>query len=82
MNKEIYEIPTPAISIPVVVELPISSSINIKDSLIFKNVHYSLNNNEFNPIQNSPPSVWKTRLNKRIGKNNNNNNNNNNSIKT
>jgi len=74
MNKDRYEIPTPAISIPVMYELPITNTINIKDSLIFKNVNYSLNNNEFNPIQNSPPSVWKTRLNKRIGKNNNNDN--------
>ena len=69
MNKEQYEIPSPAISIPVMHEIPITSTINIKDSLIFKNVNYSLNNSEFNPIQNSPPSVWKTRLNKRIGKN-------------
>ena len=30
---------------------------------------YSLNNICFDPIQNSPPSLWKMRLNKRIGDN-------------
>jgi hypothetical protein len=30
---------------------------------------YSLNNISFDPIQNSPPSLWKMRLNKRIGDN-------------
>ncbi len=28
---------------------------------------YSLNNIPFDPTQNSPPSLWKIRLNKRIG---------------
>jgi hypothetical protein len=28
---------------------------------------YSLNNLPFDPTQNSPPSLWKTRLIKRIG---------------
>ena len=28
---------------------------------------YSLNNMKFDPTQNSPPSLWKMRLNKRIG---------------
>jgi hypothetical protein len=27
---------------------------------------YSLNNIQFDPTQNSPPSLWKMRLNKRI----------------
>jgi len=30
---------------------------------------YSLNNICFDPPQNSPPSLWKIRLNKRIGEN-------------
>jgi hypothetical protein len=28
---------------------------------------YSLNNLPFDPTQNSPPSLWKMRLNKRLG---------------
>lgn len=40
----------------------ISMPIQIK-----KNEQYSLSNIQFNPIQNSPPSLWKLRLNKRIG---------------
>jgi hypothetical protein len=28
---------------------------------------YNLNNSSFDPTQNSPPSLWKMRLNKRIG---------------
>jgi hypothetical protein len=28
---------------------------------------YSLNNTSFDPTQNSPPSIWKMRLNKRVG---------------
>ena len=28
---------------------------------------YSLNNKQFDPTQNSPPSLWKMRLNKRVG---------------
>ena len=28
---------------------------------------YSLNTMQFDPTQNSPPSLWKIRLNKRIG---------------
>lgn len=28
---------------------------------------YSLNNMQFDPTQNSPPSLWKIRLNKRVG---------------
>ena len=30
---------------------------------------YSINNIRFDPTQNSPPSLWKVRLNKRIGEN-------------
>jgi hypothetical protein len=30
---------------------------------------YSSNNTRFDPTQNSPPSLWKIRLNKRIGEN-------------
>ena len=32
-----------------------------------KTEHYSLNHTQFDPTQNSPPSLWKIRLNKRIG---------------
>jgi hypothetical protein len=31
------------------------------------NEQYSLSKIQFDPIQNSPPSLWKMRLNKRIG---------------
>jgi hypothetical protein len=31
------------------------------------NAQYSLSKIQFDPIQNSPPSLWKLRLNKRIG---------------
>ena len=31
------------------------------------NEKYSLSKIQFEPIQNSPPSLWKMRLNKRIG---------------
>ena len=33
------------------------------------NDQYSSSTVHFNPIQNSPPSLWKIRLNKRIGDN-------------
>ena len=40
---------------------PISISTN-------RNVQqYSLNNMRFDPNQNSPPTLWKMRLNKRVG---------------
>lgn len=29
--------------------------------------YYGLNHTQFDPTQNSPPSLWKMRLNKRIG---------------
>ena len=34
-----------------------------------KNNHYSLSIKQIDPIQNSPPSLWKMRLHKRIGEN-------------
>ena len=34
-----------------------------------KREHYNLISARFDPIQNSPPSLWKMRLNKRIGEN-------------
>ena len=37
-------------------------------------IQYNINNIRFDPTQNSPPSLWKMRLNKRVGNNNNNNN--------
>jgi hypothetical protein len=42
-----------------------SKPINIKPNT--KVEQYSLNNMRFDPTQNSPPSLWKTRLNKRVG---------------
>ena len=39
--------------------ISISSNRNIQQ--------YSLNNMRFDPTQNSPPSLWKMRLNKRVG---------------
>jgi len=39
--------------------ISISSNRNIQQ--------YSLNNMRFDPTQNSPPSLWKIRLNKRVG---------------
>ena len=35
--------------------------------IISINKQYKLYNNQFEPTQNSPPSTWKIRLNKRIG---------------
>jgi hypothetical protein len=32
-----------------------------------KSEQYSLNNMRFDPIQNSPPTQWKIRLNQRVG---------------
>lgn len=43
------------IAIPV-----ITTTNNINDQ-------YSTNNSCFGPLHNSPPSVWKSRLNKRLG---------------
>ncbi len=36
----------------------------------YKNEQYSLINSSFDPPQNSPPSLWKIRLNNRIGSSN------------
>jgi hypothetical protein len=33
------------------------------------NKQYGIKNNCFYPVQNSPPSIWKIRLNKRLGDN-------------
>jgi hypothetical protein len=44
-----------------------SRPINIAIQSINKKDQYSLNNTCFDPTQNSPPSLWKQRLNKRIG---------------
>lgn len=41
--------------------LPITIPIQMKSN------QYSLSHLPFDPTQNSPPSVWKARLNKRIG---------------
>jgi len=32
-----------------------------------QNEQYSIKSNCFDPSQSSPPSIWKTRLNKRLG---------------
>ena len=47
---------------PKTVTLPIAITMPIA----IKSEQYNLNNMRFDPTQNSPPSVWKTRLNKRI----------------
>jgi hypothetical protein len=44
---------------------PISIPVITKNNDISN--QYSTNNSCFGPLQNSPPSVWKTRLNKRLG---------------
>jgi len=43
----------------------ISKPITIQSSN--KSEQYSLNNMRFDPIQNSPPTQWKLRLNQRVG---------------
>ena len=43
----------------------ISKPITIQSSN--KSEQYSLNNMRFDPIQNSPPTQWKIRLNQRVG---------------
>jgi len=51
------------ISHPLSIAIPIEISKNIMN----QNQEYSIKNNCFDPTQNSPPSVWKMRLNKRLG---------------
>jgi hypothetical protein len=46
----------------------IAKSIAIPKRVISE--QYSLSNIHFGPTQNSPPSLWKMRLNKRIGTDN------------
>ena len=52
-------------------EISITKSIpiNIPNQLKPKSEQYSLNHMFFDPAQNSPPSIWKMRLNKRVGEN-------------
>ena len=47
----------------------ISKTIPINNHLQSRNKseQHSLINMRFDPIQNSPPSLWKIRLNKRVG---------------
>jgi hypothetical protein len=47
---------------PKTVSLPIAISLPMP----IKSEQYNLINMRFDPTQNSPPSVWKARLNKRI----------------
>jgi len=53
------------ISQPLTLPLP----IEIQKNTTIQNEQYSIKNNCFDPNQNSPPSVWKIRLNKRLGDN-------------
>lgn len=48
-------------------ELSKARSMPIQIQIKPMNEQYSLSKIQFNPIQNSPPSLWKIRLNKRIG---------------
>lgn len=43
---------------------PIAIPVNTTNNI---NEQYSIKNSCFGPLQNSPPSVWKSRLSKRIG---------------
>jgi len=45
----------------------ITKAISMPIEIKHKNEQYSLSKIQFDPIQNSPPSLWKMRLNKRIG---------------
>ena len=54
-----YELPNSVInSLPIPIAIPIKSKFE----------QYSLLHTRFDPPQNSPPSMWKMRLNKRVGK--------------
>ena len=53
-----YELPSQTVAIAASRPLPIP---------IPKNTQYSLSHIAFDPPQHSPPSLWKMRLNKRIG---------------
>ena len=48
---------------------PVSTTtpIEISRNMPFFNEQYSIKMNCFDPTQNSPPSVWKMRLTKRLG---------------
>jgi hypothetical protein len=41
--------------------------IQISKHIINNNEQHSTKNGSFDPTQNSPPSLWKTRLSKRLG---------------
>ena len=45
----------------------VSKPIAIKQTT--DTIQYNINNIRFDPTQNSPPSLWKMRLNKRVGNN-------------
>jgi len=47
--------------------LSITRPIEISKNIPFLNEQHSIKINCFDPTQNSPPSVWKMRLNKRLG---------------
>ncbi len=44
-----------------------SIPINIQQSKNILTEQYSLNHMRFDPTQNSPPTLWKMRLNQRVG---------------
>ena len=48
---------------------PVSNAvpIAISKNIMIQNEQYSIKNICFDPTQNSPPSVWKMRLTKRLG---------------
>jgi len=48
-------------------DIPKTQSSPIAILTPINNKQYTLNNIPFEPPQNSPPSIWKMRLNKRIG---------------
>ena len=45
----------------------VSKPIAIKQTT--DTIQYNINSIRFDPTQNSPPSLWKMRLNKRVGNN-------------
>lgn len=45
----------------------IAKAKSIPIQIKYINEQYSLSKIQFDPIQNSPPSLWKMRLNNRIG---------------
>lgn len=49
--------------------MPLKRKTSLPITIQSKNIseQYSLNNLRFDPNQNSPPTLWKIRLNKRIG---------------